>query len=155
MLTNRLLKSIRLRNFLSYGPDGDSIELLPLNVIIGPNCSGKSNLLEAIDILRATPSDVTQPIRDGGGVEDYLWKGAKAKRRPTAEIEAVFYYPEGYGRLNYRFAFSTVGQRFEILATRDTTKGEYHKIRHAHKLLEIVNVGTVRGAAPHCQRLFA
>jgi predicted ATPase len=115
MLTNRLLKSIRLRNFLSYGPNGDSVELLPLNVIIGPNCSGKSNLLEAIDVLRATPSDVTQPIRDGGGVEDYLWKGAKTKRPPTAEIEAVVYYPEGHGPLKYRFAFSTVGQRFEIL----------------------------------------
>jgi predicted ATPase len=55
------------------------LELLPLNVIIGPNSSGKSNLLEAIDILRATPSDVTQPIREGGGVEDYLWKGIQAK----------------------------------------------------------------------------
>jgi predicted ATPase len=115
MATNRLLKSIRLRNFLSYGPNASAVELLPLNVIIGPNSSGKSNLLEAIDILRATPSDVTQPIREGGGVEDYLWKGIQAKRSPTAEIDAIVYYPEGRTPLKYRFAFTMVGQRFEIL----------------------------------------
>ncbi len=32
-------------------------------------------------------------------------------------------------------------------ATRDTQKGEYRKIRHAHRLLEIIDVGIVRGAA--------
>jgi len=115
MAPNRLLKSIRLRNFLSYGPNTPEVELLPLNVIIGPNSSGKSNLLEAIDILRAMPSDVTQPIREGGGVGDYLWKGVQAKQIPTAEIDAVVYYPEGKTPLKYRFAFSMVGQRFEIV----------------------------------------
>jgi predicted ATPase len=114
MRVNRLLKSIRLRNFLSYGPSAPAVDLLPLNVLIGPNSSGKSNLLEAVDILRATPSDVTQPIRDGGGVEDYLWKGLATKRVPTSEIEAAVYYPEGYGPLKYRLAFTMVGQRFEI-----------------------------------------
>jgi predicted ATPase len=111
---NRLLRSIRLTNFLSYGPNAPTIELRPLNVIIGPNGSGKSNLLEAIDILRATPSDVTQPIRDGGGVEDFLWKGLPTRGRPAANIETIVYYPEGKGPLKYRLAFTMVGQRFEI-----------------------------------------
>lgn len=39
-------------------------------------------------------------------------------------------------------------------ATRATQKGEYHKIRHASKLLEIINVEVVRGASEHCDRLF-
>ena len=39
-------------------------------------------------------------------------------------------------------------------ATRATQKGEYHKIRHASKLLEIVNVNVVRRASRHCDRLF-
>lgn len=39
-------------------------------------------------------------------------------------------------------------------ATRDTTKGEYHKIRHASKLLEMLNAERVREASPHCKRLF-
>ncbi|MDE3178361.1 MAG: AAA family ATPase, partial [Acidobacteriota bacterium] len=111
---NPLLKSIRLTNFLSYGQSAPPIELRPLNVIIGPNASGKSNLLEAIDILRATSTDVTQPIRDGGGVEEFLWKGLPAKHLPAACIETVVYYPEGKGPLKYTLAFTMVGQRFEI-----------------------------------------
>lgn len=111
---NRLLKSIRLRNFLSYGPNTAEVELSPLNVLIGPNGSGKSNLIEGIDILRSTPSDVTRPIREGGGVEDWLWKGIPSKRTPTAEIETTVYFPEGLGPLRYRLAFTMVGQRFEL-----------------------------------------
>jgi predicted ATPase len=111
---NRLLKSIRLRNFLSYGPNTTETELSALNVVIGPNGSGKSNLIEAIDVLRATPSDITRPIREGGGVQDWLWKGVTAKRTPVAEIDATVYFPEGVAPLRYRLAFTMVGQRFEL-----------------------------------------
>jgi hypothetical protein len=40
-------------------------------------------------------------------------------------------------------------------ATRDTQKGEYHKIRHGCKLLEVIDAAAVRQASPHCNRLFA
>ena len=142
----RLLKSIRLRNFLSYGPSAPAIDLLPLNVLIGPNSSGKSNLLEAIDVLRATPSDVTQPIREGGGVEDYLWKGLAAKRVPISEIEATVYYPEGISPLIYRLAFTMVGQRFEIsdeaVENPDPNFGEmdvyfYYRYQSGHPVLNV------------------
>jgi hypothetical protein len=39
-------------------------------------------------------------------------------------------------------------------ATHNTTKGEYHKIRHGPKLLEQLNVDSVRERATHCDRLF-
>ncbi|MEA2062384.1 MAG: AAA family ATPase, partial [Gemmatimonadota bacterium] len=47
------IKEIKLKNILSYGDPGVGIELMPLNVIIGPNSSGKSNLIDAISILKA------------------------------------------------------------------------------------------------------
>jgi len=40
-------------------------------------------------------------------------------------------------------------------ATRNTQKGEYHKIRHGCKLLEIIDPVSVRQALSHCARLFA
>lgn len=70
-----LIRQITLHNFLSFGPDGASVELLPLNVLIGPNASGKSNLLEVLAILRATTGDLPGVIREGGGIGEYLWKG--------------------------------------------------------------------------------
>ena len=39
-------------------------------------------------------------------------------------------------------------------ATRNTSKGEYHKIRHGCKLLTHLDSARVRRAAPHCERLF-
>jgi Domain of unknown function (DUF4276) len=41
---------------------------------------------------------------------------------------------------------------FDVLkkATCNTSKGEYHKINHASKLLELLDVAKVRQASPHC-----
>ena len=61
---HRLIQSLKLRNLLSYGPEGVEIELLPLNVLIGPNASGKSNLVEAIGLLAAAPRDLTVPAHE-------------------------------------------------------------------------------------------
>ncbi|BAY88906.1 MULTISPECIES: DUF4276 family protein [unclassified Tolypothrix] len=39
-------------------------------------------------------------------------------------------------------------------ATRSTTKGEYHKINHASKLLALLDLTKIRNASPYCDRLF-
>jgi hypothetical protein len=39
-------------------------------------------------------------------------------------------------------------------ATDETSKGKYHKTRHAPKLLELLDVDKVRKASPSCDRLF-
>lgn len=70
-----MINSVRFQNFLSFGNQCDDITLQSLNVIIGTNGSGKSNFLEAFDLLRNVPSDITKPIREGGGVSDWLYKG--------------------------------------------------------------------------------
>jgi len=109
----RLIQSIKLQNFLSFGPDAEEIELKSLNVLIGPNASGKSNLIEAIGFLRASPVDLTLPIRDGGGVMEWLWKGSS--KTPTAEVNTTIYYPEGAMPLRHKISFTMSGQRFELV----------------------------------------
>lgn len=109
----RFIRTLRLKNFLSYGSEGETIELQPLNVLIGPNASGKSNLIEAIGLLKATPTDLTVPIRKGGGISDFLWKGTKDI--PTAEIEATLNNNPGSMPIRYRIGFTVVGQRLELV----------------------------------------
>ncbi|RRD69225.1 hypothetical protein EII23_11020 [Desulfovibrio sp. OH1186_COT-070] len=58
-----MLHSIQLKNFLSYGPNSQPLALQKLNIIIGANGSGKSNLLEAIALLKSTPQELVRPIR--------------------------------------------------------------------------------------------
>lgn len=69
-----LIQHLHVQNLLSYGPAGLSLDLHPLNVLIGPNASGKSNLLEVLAILRSTADDVQSVVREGGGIGEYLWK---------------------------------------------------------------------------------
>lgn len=111
-----LLKSIHLKNFLSFGESAGPIGLLPLNVVIGPNGSGKSNLIEAVELIRSAPKELLTPIRDGGGVRDWLWKGTP--KPPTATIDAVFENTKGPSNLRYVLSFTEVAQRFEILDER-------------------------------------
>lgn len=119
----RLIQSIQLRNLLSFGPDSAPLELKSLNVLIGPNSSGKSNLIEALDVLRATPRDVSALIRDGGGVADWLWKGTRLP--PIAELDVIVQPPQGlHISLRHLLAFTMEGQRFKL---------EDERIEHAER----------------------
>lgn len=108
-----LIRSIELKNFLSFGENQGPVALRDLNVIIGPNGSGKSNLLEAIDLLRNAPDQLLRPIREGGGVRDWLWKGAE--HTPVASLGVIVDNPKGVQDLRYALSFTATGQRFEIV----------------------------------------
>lgn len=70
-----LFQRIKAQNVLSFGPDGIDLELGSLNVLIGPNGSGKSNLLDVISLFQAAPRELAAPVRKGGGVQDWIWRG--------------------------------------------------------------------------------
>lgn len=107
------MKSIRLDGFLSFAPDSPPVELRPLNVLIGPNGSGKSNLIEAVQLLHATPTAFAAAIRDGGGVQEWLWKGDKVSRPAT--IEATIVQPDSGRDLHYSLTFAANGPRTEVI----------------------------------------
>jgi predicted ATPase len=111
MQGKRLLQSITLRQLLSYGEKEVSIGLEPLNVLIGPNASGKSNLIEAISLLAAAPHDIHDPIRRGGGVLEWIWKGTKY--RGAALIVSIEY---GQEELRYKLEFGEQDSRFRLLS---------------------------------------
>ena len=56
-----VLRKISASNLLSFGADGLALELPALTVLIGPNGSGKTNLLEAIGLLKAAPTEIPSP----------------------------------------------------------------------------------------------
>jgi len=112
----RLFEELRLTNLLSFGPDSPPVTLGELNVLIGTNGAGKSNFIEAVGLLKSAPTDLVVPVREGGGVRNWLWKGAKTP--PTATLEAVLAYPAGSAPLRYRLSFAEAGQRFEVTDER-------------------------------------
>ncbi len=80
MASNQLLDSLHLRGFLSFGPGSEPVKLTGLNVLIGPNGVGKSNFIEAIELLHATPTSFLDAIRIGGMPKDWIWLPADIAR---------------------------------------------------------------------------
>ena len=105
------LRRIRARNLLSFGPEGIDLELSALNVLIGPNGSGKSNLLEVIRLLQAAPHNLADPVRTGGGVSDWIWRG---QPQSSATVEVIIDNPHGKQPLRHVIAFRESGRRFTL-----------------------------------------
>jgi predicted ATPase len=80
------LCQLELQNFLSFGPQEAEFLFGNLNVLVGPNGSGKTNLFEAIRVLRSCVRDFGSPMYANGGVEAYLWRGEGAG--PLATVRA-------------------------------------------------------------------
>ena len=127
------LKSVKFQNLLSFGPDGMELELGPLNVLIGPNASGKSNFISALSLLRALPSDLAPVLSEGGGTSEWIWQGSRGHRlasisdnvitpfrglssedpkEASANAEAV---PMASRQLHYFLQFQEEAQRFGLL----------------------------------------
>jgi predicted ATPase len=159
------LRSLKLTNFLSFGPQSPDIELTPLNVLIGPNACGKSNFIEALELLHATPTDVSDAIRIGGTAGEWLWKGASGPGTPwtadrpadsagawlwgakPAVIEARICQTERAPELRYRLAFTEANSRLEIvdeaLEDFERTKPDdddvffYYRFQNGHPVINI------------------
>lgn len=111
MNQNPLIHSLTLKNILSYGAEGLRVDLNSLNVLIGANGSGKSNLIEAIVLLRSTANGLRETVRAGGGVSEWIWKGGA---KNAARIDAVIDNPQGSQPLRHVLSFRSEGQAFQL-----------------------------------------
>ncbi len=85
MISSPLIKSVAPKGILSFGPDTPPLQLGMLNVLIGPNASGKSNLLDVFELVRRIPTDIQSMVQSGGGARNWLWDNDPALE-PTLEL---------------------------------------------------------------------
>jgi predicted ATPase len=109
-----LLKRMTLNNVLSF--KDTTVELGPLNVLIGPNASGKSNLIEAVSLLKAAPRDLRAAILRGGGVRSWIWLGDPIPS-PVASLNCQI-TESPRPALHYFLEFSEESRGFVILRER-------------------------------------
>lgn len=107
-----MLKRIRASGLLSFGPSGIDLELKPLNVLIGPSGSGKSNLLELLALLKAAPTNLPKPVRETGGLREWLWKGPGMVDR--AYVEATVMQVPPREPLRHSLELALDGELFAI-----------------------------------------
>lgn len=114
-----MIESLSIRGLLSYGWDPVVLPLRPLNILIGTNGSGKTNLLDVLDVLRAAPIDPLTPLRNKGGIA--AWQHALPGGDGQSAIEVVLNGPQlplRY-RLTWRFQDGDVLGTSESLESRD------------------------------------
>jgi predicted ATPase len=148
------LERISIKGLLSFGPEGIDLPMRPLNVLIGPNGSGKTNFIEALALLKAAPDDFSRPIRDSGGVREWLWKGPDGNSEAEISVKlssSTLAVPT----LDYRIAFRANADRVEVVeeAIREEKTNlpldelnEYYQMEHGKASL--VDVGNHREIGP-------
>ncbi|MBF0132737.1 MAG: AAA family ATPase [Magnetococcales bacterium] len=165
-----LIKSIRIRNLLSFGSDTDETELLSLNVLVGPNASGKSNLIETIGLLQAAPKDLTSPFRGkgGGGFQEWLWKGSHTPPPKeidvSGEIEVTVNYDASREKvpLRYKISLAISGQKYMVASeVVENAFPEYrnlkdvrfyYRLSNGHPILNIPDENGVSGGRTSKQK---
>ncbi len=105
-----LISQLQLHNFLSFGAASPIIDLGPLNIIIGTNGSGKSNLGMAVELLRRIPLGFGKAVERTGDPRDLVFRGAQDGK---ATIRAVFENPDGRNVL-YSMSFILENARLRL-----------------------------------------
>lgn len=105
-----LLKSIKVNGLLSFRDV--ELELRPLNVLVGPNASGKSNLIEIMALLQAVPRDLAGFFRHSGGISDWMWKGTEPSRETgsSSAVEVLVETPTEPSSLRYVLGVEALNQ---------------------------------------------
>jgi predicted ATPase len=112
-----MLRHVTLENIFSF--KRTTVELRGLNVLIGPNAVGKSNLIEAISLLKAAPTALNVAILRQGGVR-VVCSLAGPVASPIALIECSGIAGEP---LQYRLEFSEQASGFVILREQLNDEG--------------------------------
>src|SRR5258708_18049047 len=105
------ISSLTLRNILSFR-DPPPLELRSLNILIGANASGKSNLINCIQLFQALPNSLSGFIGQRGGTEAWIWKGSKGTDDATG-VTCQFKIEQE--RLEYEITFSAVAHTLVVL----------------------------------------
>jgi len=85
-----VIKSVRFEHFKSL--DDVALPLGPVNILIGMNAAGKSNVIDGLRVLsEAVQSDVETTVSRRGGVNSVVFRGSRSK---TFAIEITYIVPD-------------------------------------------------------------
>lgn len=102
-----MITKISVRNFLSLKEV--DLDLRLRNVLVGPNMSGKTNLIEAFKFLTSTMTvGMNKTLLDRGGYQEVLWKGNDGSAI-TLGVTAEIPSEENDSLKTYEYSVSIIG----------------------------------------------
>lgn len=135
----RLIEKIRLRNILSFGDKGEEITLEPLNIIIGQNASGKSNLVDVIKLLRSLPENkgLIDLMSKSGGIREWIWKGKKGQDFLEIEVYTQWLFILTVYKIRITEYLQRIGIFEETIIEKDHTVSRTEKTRAEDSMLSV------------------
>jgi predicted ATPase len=149
-----LLESIKLTNLLSFREA--ELELRALNVLIGPNASGKSNLIAAMGLLKAAPENLEAAVIRGGGVRQWIHKSPQ--QAYAASIDARLQL--GQLGIPVSYSLTLAGQDAgyflgESLRGGDIEREYFHRVGASVKIFRAQEGGPVETGIEDRKSVFA
>jgi len=132
------LKGIRIKNFKSFRDT--TFEFGKGNVVVGPNASGKTNLIEVFGLLKKIYVEKEMnPFLDWWGYDNVVWK-----RKEELPISVELKFKGGEYEINFSTVFSGLGGKFKIVKEKIEVKGfftiekegERLRIKHDNSFFE-------------------
>jgi len=78
-----MIRSLHVKNFLSL--KDFQLDFTQRNVLVGPNMSGKTNIINALRFLTLFLSNnLSQGLNEFGGIADFYWKGVHNRDRAVS-----------------------------------------------------------------------
>ena len=134
-----MIKRLRVRNYLSLR-DVD-LDLGGRNVLIGPNMSGKSNLIDCLRFLTTmVTSGLKKAFLDRGGFQEVVWKGGNESRISIgliAEVPA----DKNDQKKTYDYEITILGSATGLL----TVETESLKVKTRNRIKTIIDLKNGRG----------
>lgn len=135
---NVVIERVELKDILSFGPESPPVELGPLNVLIGPNASGKSNLIRALHLLSGVPKRELLWAPDGSPSDDWIRRGRHVLMGGKIKVTL----PCPTTPLTYELGIRSVNGDFEVLsehvfagATKVLSRSEFMSTRDPSALI--------------------
>ncbi|NJD53119.1 MAG: recombinase RecF [Candidatus Methanoperedens sp.] len=126
------LKKVFIKNFKSL--HDCEIDIGKMNVVVGANASGKSNLIEAFRLLKKIYADKESfPFLEWWGYDNVVWQ----RKEELPIIIGLLFDIEGYD-VYFETSFTGVGQKFQILREVLDIKG-YVKFEKEGEWLLIIH----------------
>ena len=132
-----LIKSLHLKNILSF--KDTRLDLQPLNVLIGANGSGKSNLIDVIGLLKAVPSDIAGFLRSNGPTDDWIWKGTGWEETPFQIAEVAVRLDNPGSQFGYELKIIVQNDRVHSIDERLDLMAGDREYSYAHPFFRADN----------------